>query len=46
VAQGNQARFASPGGRLPSVLSSVQALITAYRQGQIRGYQDVIDMSR
>ncbi len=46
VSMGNQARFASPGGRLPSVLSSVQQLITEYKQNRITGYQDVINLSR
>jgi hypothetical protein len=33
-------------GRLPSVLSSVRGLLTAYREGRITGYYDVIQMSR
>jgi hypothetical protein len=32
--------------RLPSVLSSVQGLLAAYRDGRISGYYDVIQMSR
>ena len=32
--------------RLPSVLSSVEGLLTAYREGRIGGYYDVIAMSR
>jgi hypothetical protein len=32
--------------RLPSVLSSVQGLIAAYRAGQINSYYDVIQISR
>jgi hypothetical protein len=47
VGTGNTGRFASPspGGRLPSVLSSVQGLIAAYRAGQIYTYADVINFS-
>jgi hypothetical protein len=47
VGTGNVARFPSPspGGRLPSVLSSVQGLIAAYRAGQIYTYLDVINFS-
>ena len=32
--------------RLPSVLSSVQAIVTAYREGRVNSYYDVIQMSR
>ena len=46
VSMGNQARFASPGGRLPSVLSSVQGLLAAYNANRINTYQDVINISR
>jgi hypothetical protein len=45
VGTGNTSRFPSPGGRLPSVLSSVQGLIAAYRAGQINSYIDVINFS-
>ena len=33
-------------GRLPSVLSSVQGLLAAYREGRVVSYYDVISMSR
>ena len=45
VGTGNTSRFASPDGRLPSVLSSVQGLIAAYRANQIFSYIDVINFS-
>jgi hypothetical protein len=32
--------------RLPSVLSSVQSILTAYNQGRINSYYDVIQLSR
>jgi hypothetical protein len=41
--------FGGGGGamvRLPSVLSSVEALVTAYREGRVTSYYDVIQMSR
>jgi hypothetical protein len=42
-AAGQQARL---GGRLPSVISSMEDLIKAFKEGRIKSYSDVIGMSR
>jgi hypothetical protein len=43
---GFRAPAGAPFGRLPSVLCSIQDLLTAYRDNRIMSYYDVIQMSR
>jgi hypothetical protein len=43
---GFQAPPGAPFGRLPSVMCSMQTLITAFREGKITQYGDVIQMSK